>query len=139
MNKTFKQYLKEMSQSTARDVESRLNTIVANTPFDIVFTNHFYDRLAGRESSVTPDELVSSFEKFFRKFHETLTTMADKTHAEIAVILKDYASKLNIPLEIEAGKKDRMGKYTILGITIMRKNPRDFRSSGTGEKQFDVY
>jgi len=88
---------------------------------------------------VTPAELVSSFEKFFRKFHETLTTMVGKTHAEIAVILKDYASKLNIPLEIEAGKKDSMGKYTILGITIMRKNPREFRSSGRSEKQFDVY
>ena len=134
--KKYDTFVVEMSSSVARVVQDKINDLIAPTEFKVVFTNHFLDRLAGREADVKPLELFDSFKKFFVKYNETLEKMDD--HKEVAVILKDYAQKLNIPLEIKFDQSSRDGKVTVLGVTIMRKEPKAFKTNVSGGKEMDV-
>ncbi len=131
--KNYTEFLTEMSTTTARMVQSKINQIIEPTEFKVVFTNHFLDRLQGREESVRTLELFDTFSKFFKKYNETLENMDD--HKEVGVILKDYARELNIPLEIKFDENSRDHKITVLGITIMRKEPNSFRTNNSGGKE----
>ena len=136
MTRSYAQFLSEMSAATADGVQRQINDLIRGTPYEVRFSRHFYDRLAGRDASVTGDELYNSFRKFFAKYHDALERMEGK---DVEAILKDYAAQLNIVLDIDETKKAHEGRYTIEGITIMRKNPRNFVPSVGGEKQFPVY
>jgi hypothetical protein len=130
-----------MSASVAKEVQRKINDYLAGKPFVVVFTNHFFDRLAGREESVAPTELFNTFVKFFDKFEKTLESIAPRSPGEEeAILLKDFAAQLNIPLEVKIDKSSgNVVKWSVIGVTIMRKPPAKFVPNQSGEKQFKLY
>ena len=95
--------LQEMSMSQVQSLDSRLDALFSRLGIDVVFSNHFVERLAGREDSIEPDEVYEAFVKFLRKY-------GDKVYMskELSGVLKDLSDDINIPFSIKMtnrGKK----------------------------------
>jgi len=129
MESTFKEFLLKEQQlnelqdeQEMREVESHLSQMFSDIGVKrVVFTGHGgRDRVLGRNSDVTQQELSELFFKF-KKMH------APKIHAEIEkrgqfqAVVKDYKSNLNIVLDYTAND----GEMRI--VTLERKPPNQFK------------
>ena len=128
---TFKEYLMELqSPAEVKQLKQYLDQMFGEMGFDVNLTNHFVERILGRERSVTMDEVTGAFEKLKAKYGERL--MQAKETDRYVGILKDFATSLNIVFEL---KDDKMNQ-----VTIIRKSPNQFQSRDfPGGQQLKVW
>ncbi len=120
--------LVEMSQVEQGTTVSGLLDVFHNFGLNVhpIFTSHFEERLWGRETAATPQEIVQTFAKGLRKYGERIRERL-KTTGEFKATLKDFTSKLNIVFALEkSAKTPRPDKYNLYCITLMRKPPKLF-------------
>lgn len=130
--------LYEMSYQDLRYAEQIIDRLFHDLGIDVEWSTHFVDRLEGREQDVTREELVLAFKKLREKYSRRLLSAKDRQR-EFVAVLKDMASDLNIPFSIDYNKVNpENNKYVMRGITIMRKNPRDFKTSHSGSPELKV-
>lgn len=128
----------EMSYQDLRDAEYVIEYLFKDLGLDVVWTTHFIDRIEGREADVSKEELIGTFKKMKEKYGPRLLAAKDR-HNEFVGILKDLATDLNIPFAIDFNKRNPANnKYRLRGITIMRKDPRTFRSNMSGGVELRV-
>lgn len=130
--------LREMSMQDLRDAEYVIEYLFKDLGLDVVWTTHFKERIEGRESDVTKEELIGAFQKMKNKYGQRLV-MARDNHREFVGILKDLAADLNIPFAIDFDRRNPLNnKYKLRGITIMRKDPKRFVSNVGGGAELRV-
>lgn len=97
-------------------LQHSLDTLFKSLGIHVEFTQHFIERLMGRESRVTIKEIMSSFQKMKAKYFRQL--QAAKNEHELSAVVKDFSRDLNIVFSLKGNEMD--------AITIMKKNPQQF-------------
>lgn len=120
------------SPAEIQTLEQQLDRLMASVGLDVEFSRHFVERLLGRESPVTVQEIVDSFAKLKQKYKQRLKSAKKKPGYE--AILKDFDSDLNIVFGIKPGKP--MPQLT--NITIMKKDPDSFVANAGGGEELKV-
>ncbi len=119
-NKTGKRIiLKEfISRNELKDIERFIDRIFKVLNIDIVFTNHFYERLNDLRNGkdIESVELINLFKKFFQRYKDKISLLPLEQEA----IIKDIESNLNLPFLLSYDKKT--GELDFIAKTIMRKN-----------------
>jgi hypothetical protein len=113
------------------ELESQLDQLMYSVGLDVEFSNHFKERLLGRDRMITIPEIVDAFKKLKKKYKRKL--LQYKKTPSGRKFLKDFDNDLNVIFEIEPGEK----LPQLINITIMKKPPGTFRSttpSGTSEE-----
>lgn len=128
--------LYEMSLQDLKDAELAIEWLFKDLRLDVVWTNHFVQRVTGRESDVTKVELMSAFSKMKKLYGQRLQ-MAQHDHEHFVAVLKDLSTNLNIPFAVHFDSVGRP-KYTLSGITIMRKDPAKFHTNVSGGTELPV-
>lgn len=101
-------------------------------PVVVNFTRHFYERLAGREVSVTPEAVYSAFSKAVSMYKQQIIDALTSSEQYEGVI-KDYTSKLSIVFVVKKPVGTTVSnKYALYCVTLKQGNPSQFvtRSSG---------
>lgn len=130
--------LYEMSAQDLRDAEYVIEYLFRDLKLDVVWSTHFTERILGRESNITKQQLIAAFQKLKTKYGAQLVAARDK-HVEFIGILKDVAEELNIPFVINFSKINSSGnKYILRGITIMQKDTTKFVSNLSGGSDLPV-
>lgn len=111
-----------------RELDRQLDSLMYPVGLDVQFTNHFIERLLGRERRVTVEEIVVTFEKLKRRYKKRL--LAAKKMGKYDAVLKDLSNDLNIAFTIEG--KD------LVNLTIKRKDPSAFRLNRRGGEELRV-
>ena len=111
-----------------RELDRQLDSLMYPVGLDVQFTNHFIERLLGRERRVTIEEIVVTFEKLKRRYKKRL--LAAKKMGKYDAVLKDLSNDLNIAFTIEG--KD------LVNLTIKRKDPSAFRLNRRGGEELRV-
>ena len=111
-----------------RELDRQLDSLMYPVGLDVQFTNHFIERLLGRERRVTVEEIVATFEKLKRRYKKRL--LAAKKMGKYDAVLKDLSNDLNIAFTIEG--KD------LVNLTIKRKDPSTFRLNRRGGDELRV-
>jgi hypothetical protein len=109
-------------------LHNRLNDMFKDLGLNVAFTNHFIERLLGREQKVQVKEILSSFGKLKTKYRTKLEQA--KESGEFEGIIKDFGRELNIVFAIDDPNLE--------AITVMRKDPRDFHVNNAGGVEFKV-
>lgn len=126
------QELNEMSARDLRDAEYVIEWLFKDLNLDVVWTTHFKQRAEGREADVTKQELIDMFNKLKQKYGNRLKIARDN-HVTIKWVLHDLANDLNIPFTIDFDQENPWkNKYHLRGITILRKDPKEFRKNAEG-------
>ena len=125
----------EMSMQELRTAESLIERFFRDLNIDVQWSKHFVVRVldGGREENVTVPELAEAFAKMKRKYGQQLQQAREQGRDFLAV-LQDLGTKLNIVFDIDfhPGSQALPHKYVLHGITLMRKNPREFRPNQRG-------
>ena len=111
--------LKEfISRAGLKDIERFIDKLFSVLNIDIVFTNHFYDRLNDLRNGKDIDsvELINLFKKFFQRYKDKISLLPLEQEA----IIKDIESKLNLPFTLVYDKRTR--EIDFIAKTIMRKD-----------------
>lgn len=129
---TFKEFITKDSitelQSNEIDaLHNNLQKMFQHIGFKVDFTDHFIERLMGREHKVTVQEISATFSKLKAKYGRQLLA-AKGSHLE--GIIKDFARDLNIVFAIDGEDLD--------AITIMKKDPKHFTPNSYGNIEFKV-
>lgn len=118
---TFKEYIiEEIDNIELRALESYLDRLFVAIDVDVEFSNHFKERLVGREKRISVEELKDSFNDLFRRYKNEITKNPD-----VNSILKDLGNDINIPFDVD---RKRDGTYELTTITIMKK--KGFKPKG---------
>lgn len=127
-----------MSTQELRDSEYVIEWLFKDLKLDVVWSTHFVQRVTGREQNVQKQELVAAFQKLKEKYGSRLV-QAQQNHEHFVAVLKDLSSELNIPFAVHFDKENpHKHKYTLYGITIMRKPPEKFVSNASGGQDLTV-
>ncbi len=131
MSLTFKEYLIELqSPREVNTVEQQLDNLFADMGIDVEFSQHFIERLLGREESVTPEEIEHAFVKL-KKMHGNKLMNANE-HGGMKAVLKDFQNSLNIVFDLK--------NNTLTNVTVMKKPPNSFKSSNfKGQNELKVW
>jgi hypothetical protein len=129
---TFKEFMREpitelKSPDEVEVLKQHLQHMFQHIGFKVEFTDHFIERLMGREHRITVQEITAAFSKLKAKYGRQLLA-AKGTHLE--GIIKDFARDLNIVFAIDGAALD--------AITIMKKDPRHFTPNSVGNVEFKV-
>ena len=111
-----------------RELEQRLDDIMYPVGLDVSFSNHFVERLLGREKPVTIDEIVTAFAKLKRRYKKKL--LAAKKMPGYEAVLKYFDNDLNIVFGIKGGD--------MMNITIKQKDPAAFHINTKGGEELRV-
>lgn len=120
--------LDEMSQADQAGTSSRLMDIFQQIGLSVhpVLSQHFRDRLFGRERSIQPQELITAFVKAVDKYGAQIKQQVEDS-GKFTGVIKDYASNINVVFTVEKPvKTTNPDKYQLNGITVMRKPPKQF-------------
>ena len=112
----------ELDERDFTELEEFADELFSELKLDIVFTNHFKDRVNDwRESRrpITFEEL----EDFFLRAYKRAGKVISKLPHNKEVVLKDHWSRLNSPIIV----KDGVGDRDVIMQTIMRN--RNFGTS----------
>jgi hypothetical protein len=129
MQKTLIQTLLEMSDQDLRDAEYVIEWLFKDLKIDVVWSNHFKQRVTDREQNVTKAELVTMFQKLKAKYGDLLK-QAQHNHEHFVAVLTDISTDLNVPFAIHFDNDTP--KYKLHGITIMRKKGAQFHANVAG-------
>jgi hypothetical protein len=114
----FIEYLLELqSDNEITMLDHELDKLFRPLGIDVRFTNHFKERLLGRERKVTGDEVYQTFQRLREKYNDKLKH-AKKT-GDYTAVLKDFSNELNIVFSID-------NPHQLDAITIMQKDPSQF-------------
>jgi len=111
--------LKEfISRAELKDIERFIDKLFSVLNIDIVFTNHFYERLNDLRNGKDIDsvELINLFKKFFKRYREKISLLP----LEQETIIKDIESNLNLPFLLIYDNKKK--EIDFIAKTIMRKD-----------------
>ena len=111
-----------ISREELKEVEDFADKLFEGLGIDIVFTNHFYERLNDPRNGkqITDVELKEMFNDIFLKIGDDLAEMQIDTEA----VINDVSSRLNIPFILVYDSKNN--EVDFVSKTIMRKY--DFKS-----------
>jgi len=129
--KTYREFLYEekISKSELKVIEKELDKLWKVLNVDIVFTNHFFDRLNDprNKQQVDKDELIDAYKKLFKKFGKKISgkIFQVKTKAEFEAVIKDINTNINVPFVLKFDSKNN--ELDLVAQTIMRK--KGFKSS----------
>jgi hypothetical protein len=127
----------EMSTQDLRDTQRALEWLFDDLKLDVVISTHFQSRvLDNREQAVTKEEVINAFSKLKRKYG-SLLVQAQHNHEHFVAVLKDMSTQLNIPFAIHFDH-DNVPTYKMHLITIMRKNPGNFKANNAGGQDLAV-
>lgn len=110
------------------ELEQQLDQMFMPLGLDVRFTQHFQERLLGRERNVTIDEILQSFSMLKQKYKKRLLSAKKKEHYE--AILKDFQNEINTVFSIE-------GENLTL-ITVKAKDPDQFIANVKGGDELKV-
>jgi len=119
-----------LSDSEIDDIEDLADELFRDYKIDVVFTNHFKERLRDpreNQNPITFDEL----EKFFIKMAKNAGKEISDIPLHKKAVIKDIVSKLNSPIAMERDLKNPVIKDMNM-VTIMR-NPKFKAYSGDKE------
>lgn len=129
---SFTQYLNEdamaepISKSQLNVLEKALDKLFGKFNIDVIFTNHFFDRLndARNKTQITISELGRIFKDTFNKYAKKMSKVGGGKPIE--ELIKSISTDINIPIVL---KWDRQNKEVdMITKTIMRK--KGFKTSG---------
>jgi hypothetical protein len=98
-------------------LDHELDKLFRPLGIDVRFTNHFKERLLGRERKVTGDEVYQTFQRLREKYNDKLKHA--KRTGDYTAVLKDFSNELNIVFAINNPER-------LDAITIMQKDPSQF-------------
>jgi hypothetical protein len=139
----------EMASADLSNVEHDIDQMFRDIGLDVIFTQHFKNRLldagqkdradhlpnsAARDTDVSSKELYAAFAALKSTYGKSLLK-AKFNREEFTGILKDMTTKLNIPFVIDY---DRVysGLHKLTASTIMRKG--DFKPNSIHDKVLPV-
>lgn len=107
-----------ISKTQLRIIEKHLDNLFNKLGLDIVFTNHFFDRLndSRNKKQITTSELVMIYTSLYDKFGVDLSHLG--TDDDIDRLIHSLSTDINIPIQISYDRKTK--KINILAKTIMR-------------------
>ena len=111
----------ELTEPDFNDLEEFADDLFSELGVDVVFTNHFKERVNDWRESRKPieyDELEHLFLKAYRNAGNQIVSLPDHT----AVVLRDHWTRLNSPIVVQDGSANRK----LIMQTILRK--KDFTS-----------
>lgn len=117
---SFLQFLSEstvLTNNEFREVKNKINQLFSILNIDVIFTNHFLERLNDERNvkPITRQELIDLFRKERDKNGNELLNM-DLSHQ---AVLRDINSNINIPFVLEWDKKKK--KLELVAKSVMRK------------------
>lgn len=109
-----------ISKHELKTFERVIDGLFNKLNIDVVFTNHFYDRLndVRNKEQITLCELSSIFTSLFKKYGKHLED-AGRSHSDIEEMVKSISTNINIPFVLKWDK--RTHKVDLVTKTIMRK------------------
>jgi hypothetical protein len=110
------------------ELERQLDALMRPVGLDVEFSRHFVERLLGRETRVTIEEVVEAFQKLKAKYKKRLLSAKKKPNYE--AVLKDFSNDLNIVFGIRGGE--------LVNITIKQKDPNRFHINIQGGEELKV-
>lgn len=122
-----------LSDNELEDIEDLADDLFRDYNIDVVFTQHFKDRLRDpreRNNPISFEELENFFIKMANKAGKEISNIPDHKKA----VIKDIVTKLNAPISMERDRINPNIKDMNM-VTIMR-NPR-FKSY-SGDKEITV-
>lgn len=111
-----------------RELEMHLDALMRPVGLDVEFSQHFVERLLGRERRVTIPEIVDAFNKLKRKYKNRL--LSAKKVPDYEAVLKDFSNELNIVFGIRGNE--------LTNVTIKRKDPASFHINTKGGDELRV-
>jgi hypothetical protein len=107
-----------ISRDELKEVERFADKLFEGLGVDIVFTNHFYERLNDprNRKQISEEELKETFKDMFLKIGAKLSEMEIDTEA----VINDVSSKLNIPFVLVYDSRNN--EIDLVSKTIMRKH-----------------
>lgn len=111
------------------ELDRELDKLMRPFGLDVVLTKHFKERILGRDKSVTVDEVRAAFATMKQKYHERI--MKAKKEGGMEAVLKDFGNDLNVAFLIN-------NKDDLITKTIMRKDPRQFKTSNFDSEVLNV-
>ena len=114
------------SSAEVQELEAQLDKMFSTLGVDVAFSNHFVERLLGREKSITIDEIRAAFEKLKKKYKGKL--LKAKKQGQVRSALQDFDTDLNVVFTIEPDKQG--DGYDLVNLTVMRLPPEEFRNTG---------
>jgi phenolic acid decarboxylase len=123
--KSFFQFITEaslVSSKVLKEVENYADKIFKSLNIDVVFTNHFKERINDyrNKKQITGNELIDIFKRLRYKHGMEISKLTPKAQR----LIKDMKNDINIPFIIDYDKNKKM--LTLNIKTIMRK--KDFKS-----------
>ena len=127
--------LLEMSRTestVSRDIISRMfHKIGINAT--IVWSTHFLEDLIDlrptRQDNISQQELINAFSKVCNTYGKKIWLRSDPIKDRY--LIQDTETLLNIVVQISLIGENR---YRIVGVTVMRKDPRAFKSDNFSHK-----
>jgi len=124
---SFKEYLLEMiSDEEVDQSQQQLSSMLA--PYGLTFDYGGHggkdknNRIQNRERSVTQADMVDTMGRFLKAHGGELKQAIESEDGIFKVNVKDYANNLNLALDLHDKKRLKL-------VTIMRKNPNQFKNS----------
>lgn len=130
MELSFLEFIAEVNSPREVVVLQRhLNKLFYPLGLQVHFKEHFIERILGRESKVTAEEIFKAFAKLKEKYKRKLLK-AKKMPGSYKGIIKDFSQDLNIVFRVEGSDMP--------AITIMRKPPESFGTDREGGEVLKV-
>lgn len=121
----MKTFLEFISKEKLDDVEKFADRLFKKLNIDIVFTNHFLQRVNDKRNGkqINTAELISLFKKTFKNHGKKIARLPGNSEA----VLNDLLSDLNLPFVVKFDLKNQ--EIDFVAKTIMRK--KNFRTSSS--------
>lgn len=110
------------------ELERQLDNMFKTLGLDVEFSQHFVERLLGRERRVTIQDITSAFQRMKQKYKQRLLSAKKKGGYE--AILKDFSNDLNIVFGIKGNE--------LVNVTIKQKDPSQFVANVKGGEELRV-
>jgi len=120
------------SNAEVQELENQLDQLMRSVGLDVEFTQHFVERLLGRDRSVSKEEIIDAFRKLKAKYKKRL--LSAKKHPGYEAILKDFDNDLNVVFAIQ----NDVPEPNLVNITMMQKDPNTFRVNHSGGEELKV-
>jgi len=120
------------STAEVQQLETSLDNIMRPVGLDVEFTQHFIERLMGRDKMVSADQIAGAFMKLKQKYKRKL--LSAKKKADYTAVLKDFDSDLNVVFAIQPGPDGP----ELVNITMMKKPVDQFRSTNFDSEDLKV-
>ena len=109
-------------------LELQLDNMFRSLGLDVEFSRHFVQRILGRDSDISIDDVTHAFSELKKKYKKRLLSAKKKPGYE--AVLKDFSKDLNVVFGIKGDE--------LTNITIMKKDPNKFHVNNQGGDELKV-